>query len=273
MRYLFLLLTLPFVLLPNCGGRASSPRGSGGEGGTDSGSSETGGSGSGGKGSSTGGKGSSTGGHGEATGGEGGESSGGKRTIEVYLHNNTDEALYMQIYANYCQELVFAYQDEDELGILFVNVGSVNTLGDEFGFIECASEGECSYIESDLANMPLEIAREEKAYYRRVPPGESFALYLHGVENEDIERIRAVEGGLNVLPGGFPDGYSWWTCEEGSWECDCFGDVCAIPEELDYYGGDVYYDKDKACTPRMVFTEQQVEWDTDPIRVDVEYWL
>lgn len=276
MRYLFILLVLPFVLLPNCGGRASHHgNGTGGEGGSDSGSSgnsEAGGNGSGGKGSSaggssSGGKGSSTGGDGVATGGEGGESSTGKRTIEVHFHNNTDEALYMQLYANYCPELVFGYDDEEERDAMFVSVGSAATLGDEFGFIECASAGECSYVESDLANMPSEIAREEKAYYRRVPPGESFALYLHGVENEDIERIRAIEENLLVLLGGFQDGYLWWDCEEGSPDCDCFGDICAVPEERERYGHD--YREVVICTPAMAFWKDKIEWDADPIQVHV----
>ena len=282
MRYLFLLFVLPFVLLPNCGGRASSPRGSGGEGGTDSGSTETGGSGSGGKGSSTGG-GRSTGGtdSGGATGGAGGENQSGARTIEIHFHNNRTDNVYLQLVAHYCPAFGFAHLGEDDYGDpVYVSVGSSVMLGDEFGFVECAGEGECSYVESILDNLPSEVPedfeRKDASYYRKVSPGEEFALYLRAVEEKDIARLRATED-LNVVLGSFDEGDKEWICREGA-DCDCDGYFCTIREEppYDWYHHD-YEFRDVACSPEVIesygsgifITVNRIEWDRDPIQVHV----
>ena len=268
MRCLFVLLLLPFVLLPNCGGRASSPRGSGGEGGTDSGSTETGGSGSGGKGSSTGGKGSSTGGHGEATGGAGGENQSGTRTIEIHLYNDGDEPIFIQWHANYCPEFLFKVALEGGRPWEYESLGSVATLGSGFGYVDCSAEAACEYVDSAWTNAPIEL-QGYSALYRKVDLGDSFVLFISDVSEKDVQVLRDAGDALGVSVGGFVESYSWWKCNEEDSPCKCEGNVCALPE---VYENELYYE-DEVCTPSLGFVQRSIEWDTDPIRVDVEYWL
>src|SRR5690606_31402229 len=110
---------------------------------------------------------------------------------EIYFHNDGSDDIYVQLRGNYRPEFGFAHLGEDNYGDpVYVSVGSTETLGDEFGYIECESKNHCSYVEATLNNMPLEIpsesTRENAAYYRRVSPNETFVLYLHGALQEDI---------------------------------------------------------------------------------------
>jgi hypothetical protein len=277
MRALPLVLLVALTSLTDCGGRATQPgdEGPGGEGGkdssTESGTGESGGAATGGKGS---------GGRGGSTGGEGGKASGGAsgaggsgsdtRTLELYFHNDGDDVIYIQIHANFCEELEFAYVAEDEPDIIFDSLGSVATFGAEYGFIECTAEGSCSYVRSEPGSMPVEIVDEDTAYYRRVLPGETLGLYLRGLKNEDIEHMQTINELLYVLSGGFRDRYSGWICEENGEDCDCFVDFCAVPEARTYYGHEP--DSGQSCLPGLTFVEQAIDWDSDPIRMDLKRW-
>src|SRR5690606_7960511 len=156
---------------------------------------------------------------------------------------------------------------------VYVSVGSTETLGDEFGYIECESKNHCSYVEATLNNMPLEIpsesTRENAAYYRRVSPNETFVLYLHGALQEDIERLQAAEE-LKVVLGGFWEGDKGWACPEGSWGgCECHSDFCSILEQPldDYYNDD--YEPNYIASPSVLYTVNKIEWDADAIQVHV----